>query len=80
MRVSSRQHLEMKSDTPLKYSWLGCEGYKSVTSLFVVKSISLNVNSTRMAGKKGFGLSGLSRLIGSSLVVMSGDDDSAIFE
>nr|GFA20842.1 hypothetical protein [Tanacetum cinerariifolium] len=31
-------------------------------------------------GKKGFGLSGLSRVIGSSLGVMSGDDDSAIFE
>nr|GEZ01113.1 hypothetical protein [Tanacetum cinerariifolium] len=31
-------------------------------------------------GKKGFGLSGLSRVTGSSLGVMSGDDDSAIFE
>nr|GEY23506.1 hypothetical protein [Tanacetum cinerariifolium] len=31
-------------------------------------------------GKKGFGLSGLSRVIGYSLGVMSGDDDSAIFE
>nr|GEW24502.1 hypothetical protein [Tanacetum cinerariifolium] len=31
-------------------------------------------------GKKGFGLSSLSRVIGSSLGVMSGDDDSAIFK
>nr|GEX05187.1 hypothetical protein [Tanacetum cinerariifolium] len=30
------------------------------------------------SGKKGFGLSGLSKVIGSSLGVMSGDDDSVL--
>ncbi|GKC26944.1 hypothetical protein Tco_1034238, partial [Tanacetum coccineum] len=55
----------------------------SVTSLFMVKAISLNVNSTGMIGKKRFGLSGLSRVTGSSLRARLGDegfceDDSAI--
>ncbi|GJU61195.1 GDSL esterase/lipase-like protein [Tanacetum coccineum] len=35
---SFRKHLEMKSDTSLKYSWLGCEGYRSATLLLVVKA------------------------------------------
>ncbi|GJY13678.1 hypothetical protein Tco_0382987 [Tanacetum coccineum] len=41
--LESSKHLEMKSDTSLKYSWLGCEGYRSATSLLVVKAISLKV-------------------------------------
>ncbi|GJR28283.1 cytochrome P450 CYP82D47-like protein [Tanacetum coccineum] len=43
VNASFRQHLEMKSDTSLKYSWLGCEGYSSATALLVVKAISSKV-------------------------------------
>ncbi|GJX57309.1 hypothetical protein Tco_0287206 [Tanacetum coccineum] len=61
----------------------GCEGYRSATSLLVMKVISSKVKSTYLAGKKGFGLLGLSSVTGSSLGMISDDEvfcdvDSAI--
>nr|GEU64227.1 hypothetical protein [Tanacetum cinerariifolium] len=41
-----KQHLALKSDTAIKYSWLECDGYMSATSLLVAKAISSNVKST----------------------------------
>ncbi|GKA19173.1 hypothetical protein Tco_0699088 [Tanacetum coccineum] len=41
----------MKFNTSLKYSWLGCEGYRSATSLLVVKAISSKVMRTKEVSK-----------------------------
>ncbi|GJR47802.1 hypothetical protein Tco_1181736 [Tanacetum coccineum] len=72
--LESSKDLEMKSDTTLKYFEFECEGYRSETSLLVVRAISSKDNITRSAGRNGFGLYGLSSVIGSSLGVTSGDD------